>query len=100
MPKGPSGQKRPAPACLLALFVLAGPAFAQAPEPGADQKPYILDAPPLGGLKSFSPPTPVTVIVPGDPVPKVGPTPPRFEPRAPLAPPQKPDPAPPKKGLG
>jgi hypothetical protein len=61
---------------LLLLLAVIGPALAEgtgAPAPDPDQKPFIFDAP--TGLKSFSPPSPVSVIVPGDPVPKVGPPP-------------------------
>ena len=90
--------------CILALFALASPAFAETPapvqNPKADQKPYIFDAPPAGDLKSFTPPTPVTVLVPGDPEPKVGPAPapmpaPKAQEKA--APPQ---PKPVPKGFG
>jgi hypothetical protein len=91
-------------ASVVFLLALAGPALAEgngAPAPDPDQKPYILDAPPRGGsgLKDFQAPTPVSVIVPGDPVPKVGPTPAPATP----APKSREETAPPKpapKGFG
>ena len=85
MPKGPSGQKRPA--LVLALFVIASPVLAEpAAEkaPARDEKPIIYYGP---GLDSFSPPSPVIVGgTSGTPLPSA-------------EKPEKPKPAP-KKALG
>jgi hypothetical protein len=89
-------------AAILALLVTASPAIAQgaapAPAPQADQKPFIFDS--AVGLKSFTAPEPVTVLVPGDPEPKAQAPYPKMDLRTRPVPPEKPAPELPKKGLG